>query len=61
MNCEQCRRAEATLNLTYQLSCASREKRLCDACARSIDLPYPFTLKALPLDAPGPESGSPSR
>jgi protein-arginine kinase activator protein McsA len=59
--CDQCRQAEATFNLTYQLRCAFREKRLCGSCARSLELPYPFTLKPLHLKGWGPESRSHAR
>jgi protein-arginine kinase activator protein McsA len=61
MTCEQCRQAEATLNLAYKLACSSREKALCDPCARALDLSYPFTLKPLRPKDPGPETGSPPR
>jgi len=46
--CEQCRRAAATVHLSWQSRCATRAKLLCDACARAPNLPAPFTLRPLP-------------
>ena len=50
--CQQCRSAPATVRLTYASACATREKLLCDPCARAIRLTVPFTL--VPLAPPRP-------
>ena len=54
MQCEQCRKAEAVVALSYKLRCSTREQALCDPCARALDLPYPFTLNPLPKPPPRP-------
>ena len=46
--CEQCRGAAATQLLSYARQCGVVRKRLCDACARAVELPHPFTLQPLP-------------
>ncbi|HVE38844.1 MAG TPA: hypothetical protein VNM14_03080 [Planctomycetota bacterium] len=49
--CEQCRKAEARVALTWQVRCTTLVRRLCEDCARTIDLRVPFTLTALPPPA----------
>jgi hypothetical protein len=45
--CEQCRRAPATVELSFRVRCATPVKRLCDACARTVAPQSPFALKPL--------------
>jgi len=45
--CELCRKAPATQVLTYSQKCAVVRKPVCDPCARSVQLPHPFTLTAV--------------
>jgi hypothetical protein len=55
--CERCRRAEASVVLSHSSRCRLQEKRLCDACSQSPDLPSPFTLRPIRPEAPpDPES-----
>jgi len=49
--CEQCHRAEASVALTWQVRCTTMVRRLCEACARSVELSVPFTLTPLPPPA----------
>ena len=46
--CEQCRTAEARVALTWQIRCTTLVRRLCEPCARTINLSVPFTLTPLP-------------
>jgi protein-arginine kinase activator protein McsA len=45
--CEQCRTAEARVAMTWQVRCTTLVRRLCDDCAREINLNVPFTLTPL--------------
>jgi len=52
--CERCRRADAVVVMSHPSRCGLRDKRLCDACSRSPDLPSPFTIRPL-RPAPDPK------
>ena len=46
--CEQCRKAEARVALTWQVRCTTLVRRLCEDCAKEINLSVPFTISSLP-------------
>ena len=49
--CEQCRKAEARVALTWQVRCTTLVRHLCEPCARELNLSVPFTLTPLPPPA----------
>jgi len=49
--CEQCRSAAARVALTWQVRCTTLVRRLCEDCARTVNLSVPFTLTSLPPPA----------
>ncbi|MBI3857809.1 MAG: hypothetical protein HY293_19175 [Planctomycetes bacterium] len=57
MLCDECRRAEATLTLSFKAGCSARVKPLCEPCSRSRSLTIPFALN--PLRSPTPKPPPP--